>query len=420
MYDRDNMLFSDGDLDSILRTLVPQMQEKVDAIPKDQFLATPEQALLDHILELMRVNPIVLYEESMEMEQNETKVDAKKDPMRAPFLWDREGPYYVPGVEVIVSIPYSGDKRLWKIRPNQFMTVFPYGNVRDPNSKGIGYLDIVMQQAAGSDPTRMKQYIDSELKTIRFYVDAQKKQIDQYNSGLSARATPAINARKERLKKHEGISTILGIPLKQRNGAPPTQRILIRKLSITPLPPAPKQGFVPEPGISDQDYELILSVIRHEGISFETSPKTFSLHDEEGLRDIIIAHLNGHFEGGATGETFRRSGKTDIRIEDKNRSAFIAECKIWRGAKELVEAIDQLLSYLTWRDCKAALVIFNKHNARFTELLEKVPECISSHPKCRQHIRHDQASEWRYLFFSAEDDLRTIMVSVFLFNIFAA
>ncbi len=418
MYGRDNMLFSDGDLDSVLRALEPKLQEKVDEIPKEQFLATPEKSLLEHIVEQMRVEPIVLYEESIEMEQHETKVDVSNDPLRGPFL--RESPFYVPGVKIVVLIPYSGDKGLWKIRPNQFMTVFPHGGIRDPNSKGIGYLDIVMQQPVGSDPARMKQHIESELHTIRFYVDAQKKQIDQYNSKLNTRAMAAINARKQRLKQHEGISAILGIPLKQRNGAPPIERIPIRKPTLTPLSPPPKQGLFPEPGVSDEDYELILSVIRHEGISFETSPKTFSLHDEEGLRDIILAHLNGHFEGGATGETFRRNGKTDIRIEDKNRSAFIAECKIWRGPKELVEAVDQLLSYLTWRDCKAALVIFNKHNARFTELFEKVSESISSHPKCKQRINQKRAAEWRYLFCSAEDDLRTITISVFLFNIFAA
>lgn len=418
MYGRDSMLFSDGDLDSGLRALEDKIKDSVDAISKEQFLSTPEKTLLDHLVEKMRVDPIVLYEESIEMDQHETKVDVSHDPLRGPFL--REGPFYVPGIKIIVSVPYSGDKGLWKIRPNQFMTVFPYGDIRDPNSKGIGYLDIVMQQPEGSDPERMKQHLQSELQTIRFYINAQKQQIDQYNSRLSARVMAAINARKQRLKAHEGISAIMGIPLKQRDGAPQIERIPIKKPTLTPLPSPPKSGIVPEPGISDEDYELILSVIRHEGISFETSPKTFSVHDEEGLRDIVLAHLNGHFEGSATGETFRRSGKTDIRIEDKNRSAFVAECKIWRGPKELTEGVDQLLSYLTWRDCKAALVLFNKHNARFTELLAKIPECLSSHPNCKQQISQKRDAEWRYLFSSAEDDLRIVTVSVFLFNLFVA
>ena len=32
------------------------------------------------------------------------------------------------------------------------------------------------------------------------------------------------------------------------------------------------------------------------------------------------------------------------------RSAFVAECKVWSEAGEIGKAVEQLLSYLTWRD----------------------------------------------------------------------
>lgn len=38
----------------------------------------------------------------------------------------------------------------------------------------------------------------------------------------------------------------------------------------------------------------------------------------------------------AQGETFNKSGKTDILISEESRSAFIAECKIWRGQKKFL------------------------------------------------------------------------------------
>jgi predicted RecB family nuclease len=117
----------------------------------------------------------------------------------------------------------------------------------------------------------------------------------------------------------------------------------------------------------------ILSVIRHEGRTFETTPKTFAVHDEEEFRDILLAHLNGHYQGDATGETFRRRGKTDIRIEDNNRAAFVATSQIRKGQKKLSQAIEQLLGYLIWRDCKAPIAVVNKHNAKFSGILEAVP-----------------------------------------------
>lgn len=187
---------------------------------------------------------------------------------------------------------------------------------------------------------------------------------------------------------------------------------------MRPLPHAPKGGYKPEPGITNEDYEHILSVIRHEGRTFESTPNTFAVHDEEQVRDIILAHLNGHYKGGATGETFRRSGKTDIRIEDQDRAAFVAECKIWRGAKELNSAVDQLLGYLTWRDCKAAIVIFNKQNAKFMELLQKVPETLAAHPHVKKNLGQHGDSKWRFVFASEEDEMLQVFVHVFLFNLF--
>jgi hypothetical protein len=176
----------------------------------------------------------------------------------------------------------------------------------------------------------------------------------------------------------------------------------------------------PEPGIRDEDYAHILKVIRHEGRSFEATPGTFAVHDEEELRDIILAHLNGHYEGDATGETFRRHGKTDIRLEDQNRAAFVGECKVWRGARELTKAVDQLLSYLTWRDCKAALILFNKDVAGFSAIQAKVPDILKQHPKCLRQADVEQPGEWCFQFRSADDDERQITMHVFLFNLYVA
>ena len=127
---------------------------------------------------------------------------------------------------------------------------------------------------------------------------------------------------------------------------------------------------------------------------------------------------NGHFKGQATGETFRREGKTDIRIEDDNRAAFVAECKIWHGKSGLHGALDQLLGYLTWRDCKAALVMFNLNNAGFTELQTKLPAEMAEHPNVIDQMRDQKVGEWRFKVRSKEDNERFIILHVFLFNLY--
>ena len=96
----------------------------------------------------------------------------------------------------------------------------------------------------------------------------------------------------------------------------------------------------------------------------------------------MLAHLNGHFEGAAAGERFRKKGKTDICIEHDNRAAFVAECKLWKGQKALLAAIDQLLSYLTWRDTRTALIVWNIANKDFSKLQGEMPGLLQTHSRC--------------------------------------
>jgi hypothetical protein len=414
---KDDLLFYEHDLDATLRGHVESIGSKVDSIPQAQFMNARPEDIVEHLSAEMAIDPIVLFEDRAEMDQTETKIDVSGWSDRNPFR--DPGPIYVAGVAITVSIPFTGDGSLWTFRPNQWQTVFPRGRVAPARGGGIGHLNIDMAQPADEPAERFKSRLDSSLQSIRFFVDAQRKQIDQFNARLPAAIRPAVDARRARVQQHQGLKDVLGIPLKRREGAPQVEPIKLTRKLVRPLPPPPKSGYQPEPGISDEDYGHILSVIRHEGRTFETTPRTYAVHDEEQLRDILLAHLNGHYQGEATGETFRRTGKTDIRIEDNNRAAFVAECKIWKGPKELSQAIDQLLGYLTWRDCKAALIVFNKHNAKFSALVESLPSVFQTHEKFRSDLRPGISGEWEFSMTSREDEGRVVRVHVFVFNLYA-
>jgi hypothetical protein len=414
---REDYLFCEGDLDDMLRSHEASVGPRVDAIPRDQFINVNVEQVVEHILSEMTVEPLLIYEDRAEMEQRETKIDVSDWRERNPF-GDR-GPIYVAGVSVSVSIPFTGDPPLWKLKPSHWSSVFPRAHVVAGRGQRSGHIQIDLAQPADEPQERFKHRLDEELKTIRFYVQSQKQQVDSFNGGLRGQIVAVANARRERIKKHEGLKDLLGIPLKRKDGAPAIEPVKIARKLVRPLPPSPKSGYKPEPGITDEDYLHILSVIRHEGRTFETTPKTFAVHDEEALRDILLAHLNGHYQGDATGEAFRRSGKTDIRIEDNNRAAFVAECKVWKGQKELSQAIDQLLGYLTWRDCKAAIVVFNKNNAKFSAVLENMPAVFAAHHLYKRRVDVKETGEWQFDMVSREDEGRQVRVHVFAFNLFA-
>jgi hypothetical protein len=152
----------------------------------------------------------------------------------------------------------------------------------------------------------------------------------------------------------------LGFPITKRHGAPTTYAVPVQKRKPKiERPPSPSGKFLPEPALPMEEYENILSIMRNMVRVMEQSPKAFENMGEEDLRTQFLVQLNAQYEGRATGETFNFQGKTDILIRaDEGGNVFIAECKFWSGEKQFLETIDQLLSYLTWRDTKTAILIF--------------------------------------------------------------
>ncbi len=392
------------------------IQEQVDRINKEQFLATPYEDLIEYVVRQNTIDPITLYEDKIvASEPSECQVDVSGDPRR--FIRDTSRPCYVPGYEISIEIPFSGDHNLLRAKTSTWSSVLPVGQIRQGRD-GIGKIVMVFRQPHDADPNQIKSSFENNLKTIKKYVTWSKSQVDAYNRSLPNIVKQAVDFRREKLKKQNSICGILGIPLKKKDGIPTFEPIKVNKKITKPLPPPPKRGFKAEPGITDADYDNIIKLIRHTGISFEKAPKTFSVHDEEELRDIILSHLNAIYEGDAKGETFNKAGKTDILISEKGRSAFIAECKIWRGRKSFTGAIDQLLGYLTWRDCKTALIVFNKNNKNFSQILESVDNIVSAHPNFISRESQRYENEWLYRMRAQDDETRVIRMHIMFFNLY--
>ena len=175
-------------------------------------------------------------------------------------------------------------------------------------------------------------------------------------------------------------------------------------------------AFTPEPALDEKEYQHILKVLSDMTLVMERAPTAFKNLYEEDFRDFFIAVLNTHYEGNATGETFNKAGKTDILIRDNGRNVFIAECKIWRGAKGLSEAIDQLLSYLSWRDTKAAVIIFNR-NQDFSHILSEIQRTLQNHPHKKFGPKEESKTRFRSVFGLPTDYNREVFLTVMAFDV---
>ena len=406
-------LFTQNQLRDVFNYHLINATEKIDSIPRDQLLATPVDDIVSHVTSHFMMEGLTIDEAGMRYKDEETRTDAGPR-----IAGDRVEPHYIHGTRVSVLLPFFGNGEFWKFAPGTSIT--------GPRPRGVVHvgpevriLEMVFDHPEHESPEQLRDEVGRNLHLIKQYLAFQRSDVDQYHRDLPKHVLAKVNQRRERLLKQLRLREILALPLALSPDAVTLKPLPLQKRIIHPLPPPPKQGYQPEPGITDQDYKNILSILRHVGRTFEVTPKTYSIHDEEELRDIMLAHLNGHYQGLATGETFRRAGKTDIRIEDKQRAAFVAECKVWNGPKTVTESLDQLLEYLTWRDCKTAIILFNKDVAGFTELLGKVEPTVKVHPR---FMKAGDASasegEWQFVIRSQDDPARLIHIHIFLLDLF--
>jgi len=126
--------------------------------------------------------------------------------------------------------------------------------------------------------------------------------------------------------------------------------------------------------------------------------------------------LNGQFEGSASGETFNSQGKTDILIREGNRNVFIAECKFWRGPKSYANTIDQVLSYLSWRDTKAAILVLFR-DEKFTSMLADAQETVQAHSNFDGGLVPYGEAGFRCGLRQADDPERKLVLTTLAFHI---
>jgi len=408
----DNLLFNQATLSDALRAQLLAVIKEVDGLSKDQFLVNSDEQIIEHVYSKMVIAPLVVYREQMSLTEPQENRTERRDPFGDLIR--------LPVIRTDLTIPYTGESDLWKMQPSTFTFNPPRGDYSSQRGNDqTGILRFKMEFTQGEYTSdAINHEVERNLKSIDDYLGWIKHDIESHNPQLKNEIICQVVQRRERLGKIQSVTKTLNIPIYPREGAPSLIPVPLQKKIIQPS--STQTTHTQEYTIPVVEYENIINIIRHEGSSYERTPKPFAKHDEEELRDILMAHLNGHYNGLANGEAFRKKGKTDICIEFENRAAFVAECKLWKGDQQITEAVNQLLGYLTWRDCKTSLIIFNKDVAGFKQIQEKIPEVLRHLPNFVREEKPQNSGEWRLVFHSLEDSERLINVHVFLFNLYVA
>lgn len=223
-----------------------------------------------------------------------------------------------------------------------------------------------------------------------------------------------MRIRKDQHLKQSNLLSQLGIPLKKADKAPATFTVPTVKKKVIIKPSAPDIPFTPDPTLDESVYEDILTMCHDLGVEMERHPNIYENKNEETLRDHFILVLSPQFES-VTGETFNKSGKTDILIRHEKSNVFVAECKFWKGIKGHHETIDQILSYLTWRDSKAAVICFVR-TKEFTPVLSQIESNTAQHPQFVKYHGSPREGRFNFEFHLPGDHSRAVRLAVLCFH----
>ena len=405
--------FRDTDSFSFFRRLVESAEDEIKNLDNEYILKVPPTELEEFYVDKVTVSPIKLYTDEHYIENHSsTQIHAGRDFMGAMIpvhSWAAQG------TRVDIVIPYEGDPDLWKVQPSKFsLSGYPDIEIREncivlsvefPDNSAISY--------------NIKNQVSSHIQALSSAIENLNRDVDNHNKSAPDQIRNALQTKRAQAESVSKAIADLGIPIKRRGEPLAFTAPVKRRKSPVKRPEIPTEEYKPEPSLAEDEYQHILNVMRSMSLVIERNPTAFAGLKEEAIRTHFLLQLNGHYEGAATGETFNAAGKTDILIRVEDRNVFIAECKFWRGAQSFNDAIDQLLSYLSWRDTKCALIVFNKKRDS-SSVRQKMHEIMESHPRHKRTVHHDPNGDSRYVFVQDSDPKREIIITTQLYDIPAA
>lgn len=400
-------IFAEQELSHYLEAIKQQVISSIEAEKDDYLLNVNEDDYVAFKVSQAEVEPLEIHDDQIYASSTEQMIPAEYFPSS---FWVESGNSYKKDV-IKFHVPFSGNRELLKCMPGS--------RILWSMDIEINNDELCFEVINFSDDTdSIVRDKDSSIRNILQQHGNVKSEVARYNASLENQIHTAFKSRKNRIMAKSGVLASLGVPIKKTSAPADTFSVPAakkRKKIAVSKPLVKEPNFTPEPSLDESVYTDILGLIHDVGKEFERLPSLYAHKEEEHLRDHFLMMLEPNFEGSATGETFNKTGKTDILLRFEGSNVFIGECKFWHGQKGFLKTITQLLGYLTWRDSKAAVVMFVP-NKEFTSVVETAKSSVSEHPNYLRTINEKDETWFNCEFHLDGDRNRVVKVAVMLYH----
>lgn len=402
------LAFSEYDSFSVIENQKQKIAADINKQTDDYILNVNKDEYISHLVSTYTIAPLEIHSDQLSVSAEERLIPAEMHPST---FYVHDGKSYPKDVFTF-HLPFSGQAELLKIRASTFSMSAPRIVV---SGQEITFEMINFNMDA--------QFIKREADSIVSQLVSQNtyltRDLNAFNSSIEQIVNQAFDARKAQLLEKNDLISALGVPVRKSASTPATFAVPAKRtpaIQTKPKPIVTEKGYKPEPVLDDSIYQQILKITHDVGKQFERLPSTYAGKEEEHLRDHFLLILEPNFEGSATGETFNKAGKTDILLRHDGSNVFVAELKYWRGKKVYLDTITQLLFYLTWRDSKAAIIVFVP-NKDFSSVLGTIEQATSEHPNYLGFVSNQEPGWYQYRFHINGDRNREVKLTVQVFHL---
>lgn len=405
--------FSGNSSFDIFEGLKARLKDEISRLTADELDSTDRDAWTDYWENEYYCPPVELYPDNAVLDLSQQKVQTYNSWYQT--AWDEPEYFDVEGAKATCAVPYSGTPWFFEMRPSTFTLSGYYAEkITEPGADGFGYITFAHEiPLSSATPEGIQEFFSKQIEDFSKQIDRCNKDAENYNKSLRQIIGVALDKRIEQLDQFASLRRGLNLPLNRVKDAPFAMPLPLKKKTLKVSRPTKAASSEQSYSIDDAIFKHITDIIESAGAMMERAPSAFNVLEEEHLRDVLLSALNTHYEDKATGEAFRKHGKTDIQIAVGNHAAYIAECKLWKGPKAFKDALSQLFSYATWRDTKVSVVVFNKKNKNFEKVLDAVNEVLGEESITSNRCKHAQ---W-LCKIQNEDDERIMHVTVQVFNL---
>lgn len=393
-----------------------EIETYINNLSDEVIMSDQDEVILNNIYEKYKIFPVIIEGEVVENRKISKSSVEFANPFYGMYPREMNAPrnFSQDAVEVTCTFPFSGDSNIFGYRASM-STLGGEPEIELYDGYFTISKKIPLEETKKEDSKKkLEEGIISSINEIKKYINWCNTDVNKYNESLKDFAAKKFTIRKNKVSDFYNASKIYEIPI-VTNKAKTINTIKVER-KIVPVK-VNSTANNPEYSISDEAYENIIDILKHQCSTFERTPEVYNILKEEQLRDILLGTLNATFRGQANGECFRKKGKTDISIEYDNRAAFVAECKIWSGKQVLKDALAQLQGYITWRDTKDCLIIFSRNKDFFKVLNEIKNNIMTENNYCSHRVLEENVFELKLKSNNNEGQYIKIIIMTFDLNI---